>query len=129
PFESREIPWLGGSSSLAWGIEGQRRQVIMTLDEVDRLCIEPATVKPMEDMHGGDGAEDWSQGHRFGNPRRVVSCRGRQRQHEVETSASPYEPLQFERRRHFQDREGASDVERKDRPAKSMAVTPRLLRE
>src|SRR6266850_440073 len=32
--ECREIPWLGRRSSLAWGIEGERRQVIMTLDEV-----------------------------------------------------------------------------------------------
>src|SRR3982074_337664 len=29
--ESPEIPWLGRRSSLAWGIEGQRMQVIMTL--------------------------------------------------------------------------------------------------
>src|SRR5258708_38537495 len=29
-FVCRESPWLGRRSSLAWGIEGQRRQVIMT---------------------------------------------------------------------------------------------------
>src|ERR1700716_677659 len=34
-------------------------------------------------MDGGDGAEDWSQGHWFGNPRRAVPCRGWQRQYEV----------------------------------------------
>src|SRR3981081_2957267 len=91
--ESREIPWVGRSSSLAWGIEGQRTQFIMTLDEVDRLFHRTGHGQSNGGMHGGDGAEDWSQGHRFGDPRRAVPCRGRQRQHEVETSGSLYEPF------------------------------------
>src|SRR5438874_8394233 len=62
----REIPWLGRSSSLDWGIERPGTQVMMTL-EVERICRGQATTKPTEVVHGSDGEADCPPGHRLGD--------------------------------------------------------------
>src|SRR5260370_11372716 len=114
---AREIPWLGRSSSLAWGIERPARRFIMTL-EGERICRGPATTKPTEVVHGSDGEADCPPGHRLGDNCWTLLGWRWESQHEVGPSKDD----------DLEDREEASGVVRRDRPAKSIAGNPPLLR-